>query len=574
MSLRTLCAVALFSTLASSQTTVNVVAAPGIATFAPGVTGNAWLFNGSFPGTPLRVTQGQTLRVRFRNDLPESTAIHWHGQPVPLGMDGVPGISRPAVAPGQEFVYELTNLIPGTHWYHPHGHAMQLDLGLAGLVIVDPANPSDDPPYDVEQVIVLDEWTNPLGGSYTGHLLNGKSSAGTVPITVQPGQRVRLRILNASAVTNYVFAIDGHPMTVTHADGGRVQPVVVQALPIGIAERYDVIVECNNPGTWSLAASAITNRNATLVRGVMHYAGQPYNPPPANFVPPNLATGTLLSYAQLAAYFAVPPIVPNPQHRFTTTFAMSMGPGGMVHTINGQSWPNVTPFRVAQGDVVELTMTNTVASLVQGLHPMHTHGHSFRLLNTAGGTTRAPVKDTILIRPSGQPGSTAVVQLVMDNPGLWLFHCHNEDHMASGMITAFEYLGDTDVDGIADGVAHEPTTAIPVTEISDMAMDFAPGASSAISVQWTAGQLVDVFAGLSELATPLVFPPYGTLVLDPSSSMFFGGAWANASHRAFVSYAIPNDAGLIGLRVAFQAVGLTTLPGGFRLGTAQALTIR
>ncbi|MBI5851443.1 MAG: multicopper oxidase family protein [Planctomycetes bacterium] len=571
---RILCAVALSATLATSQTTLNVVAAPGTATFAPGVTGNAWLFNGTLPGSTLRVTQGQTLRVRFRNDLPESTALHWHGQPVPLGMDGVPGVSRPAVAPGQEFVYELTNLIPGTHWYHPHGHAMQLDMGLAGLVIVDPANPADDPPYDVEQVVVLDEWSNPLGGFYTGHLLNGKSSDGQIPIAVQPGQRLRLRILNASAVTNYVLALDGHPMTVTHTDGGRVQPVVVQALPIGIGERYDVIVDCNNPGVWSLAAAAITNRSVTLVRGVLRYAGQTQAPPPANFVPPNLSSGALLSYAQLAAYFPVPPISPAPRHRFTATFAMSMGPGGMVHTINGQSWPNVTPFQVALGDVVELTMVNTAASLVQGLHPMHTHGHSFRLLNTAGGTTQPPVKDTILIRSSGQPGSTAVVQLVMDNPGLWLFHCHNEDHMASGMITAFEYLGDTDADGIADGVDHEPTTAVPVTEISDMAADFAPGASGDVSVQWTAGQLVDLFAGLSELSTPLVFPPYGTLVLDPSSAAFFGGAWANASHRAIVSYAIPNDVGLIGLRIAFQSVGLTALPGGFRLGTAQALTIR
>ena len=76
--------------------------------------------------------------------LPESTAIHWHGQPIQLGMDGVPDISRPAIAAGQEFIYDLNNLIPGTYWFHPHGHEMQLDVGLASVLIVDPANPDNN----------------------------------------------------------------------------------------------------------------------------------------------------------------------------------------------------------------------------------------------------------------------------------------------------------------------------------------------------------------------------------------------------------------------------------------------
>ena len=411
-------AVAIFAAtlpLPAQTITVDLTAAPGTAQVAPGVSVNAWLYGGTLPGRVLRASEGQTLRVRFRNDLPEATAIHWHGQPIHLGMDGVPDISRPAIAPGQEFVYELNDLVPGTYWYHPHAHGMQLDVGLAGFLIVDPAVPANDPTFDLEQTILLDEWSNPLGGGFTGHLLICRSSDGQSPIAVQPGQRLRLRLLNASAVTSYVVALDGHPMTVTHADGNRVQPVVVQALPIGMGERYDVLVDCNNPGVWSLAAASITNRSQTLVRGVLRYAGQTQAPPPPAYVPANLATGALLSYAQLAAFHPVPPITPTPQRSFTAALGMSMGPGGMVHTINGQSWPNITPFQVAPGDEVQMTMVNTGMIMMPEYHPMHVHGHFFRLMGTAGGTARPPLKDTILIRPNGQAGSSAQVQIACRN---------------------------------------------------------------------------------------------------------------------------------------------------------------
>ena len=107
--------VALPLSLSAQTVTVNLTAASGSTQVAPGVAVNTWLYNGTMPGQMLRVTEGQTLRVRFHNGLPEPTAIHWHGQPIQLGMDGVPDISRPAIAPGQEFVYELSNLVPGTY---------------------------------------------------------------------------------------------------------------------------------------------------------------------------------------------------------------------------------------------------------------------------------------------------------------------------------------------------------------------------------------------------------------------------------------------------------------------------
>ena len=553
---------------------VNLTAAPGATQVAPGVSVNAWLYNGSMPGPTLRVTEGQTLRVRFQNNLPESTAIHWHGQPIQLGMDGVPDISRPAIAAGQEFIYDLNNLTPGTYWFHPHGHEMQLDVGLASVLIVDPANPGSDPAFDVEQTIVLDDWTNPLGGAFSGHLLNGRSSAGQSPISVQPGQRLRLRVVNAAATTNYVFALDGHSMTVTHADGNRVQPVVVQAIPIGIGERWDVLVDCNNPGTWSLATSTIENRNATVVRGVVQYAGQTGPVPAASFVPPNLASGSLLNYSQLASYFPVQPITPTPNRTFTAALGMGMGPSGMIHTINGQTWPNVTPFQVAAGEQVQMSIVNNGMMMMPEYHPMHVHGHFFRLMGTAGGAANPPKKDTVLIRPNGQPGSSATVQISVDNPGRWLLHCHNMEHMATGMMTAIEYLGDADGDGVLTRSDYEPMLPLPVVTISDQPSAFAPGASGAVRVQWTPGQAFGLFIGPNELAPWVSLPGLGTLVLDPTSAALYGLVLTSTSGVATLPYILPNNPAIIGLRVGMQGVGVVPPANSLVLSTFQALTAR
>ena len=565
-------AIAAFSLpLAAQAVDVTVTAAPGTATVEPGVTVNAWMYDGTMPGAPIRITEGQTLRVRFRNQLPEATMIHWHGQPVPLGMDGVPTFSRPSVAPGQEFLYELPSLVPGTYWFHPHGQEMQLDLGMASALIVDPANPANDPPSDVDHTILLDEWSNPLGGGWTGHLLNGKSSNGQTPIVVQAGRRLRLRFINASAVTNYVVALDGHPMTVTHADGNRVQPVVVQAIPIGIAERYDVIVDCNNPGTWSLAVASLTNRSSTLVRGIVQYAGQTQTPPAPTYVPPNLATGTLLTYAQLASFFPVQPLTATPNRTFPAVLGMTMGPGGMLNTINGQAYPNVTPMQVALNDQVEITFTNTTMGTGQ-YHPMHMHGHFFRLAGTAGGTQFPPVKDTVLVAPMGMAGSSVTVQMTANNPGRWLLHCHNMMHMANGMMAIVEYQGDSDGDGLLDRADYEPGRALPVVTIPDDALQFAPGGAGVISMQWTPGQITGLFFG-PQLPAPVAVAPFGAVWLDPLQLAPFGVAIAGANALASYAYVIPNNPALSGLRTGLQGLGTTTLPAGLVASTFQSFGV-
>lgn len=559
--------------LAAQVVNATITSAPGTAQVEPGVTVNAWLYNGQLPGAPLRVTQGQTLRVRYRNQLPEMSMIHWHGQPVPLGMDGVPTISRPGVATGQEFLYELTGLEPGTYWFHPHGHESQLDVGLAAPLIVDPANPGDDPAFDVEHTVLLDEWTNPLGGGWTGHLLNGKSSNGQTPFVVQPGQRLRLRFLNASATTNYVIALDGHPLVVTHADGNRVQPVSVQAIPIGIGERYDAIVTCNNPGTWSLAVSSLLSRASTLVRGVVQYAGSTAAVPAPAFVPSNLSGGAMLSYAQLASFFPVQPITATPNRSYTATLAMQMGGGmgNMTWTINGQAWPNVTPFVAAAGEQVQMTFVNQMMGAGQW-HPMHVHGHFFRLMGTAGGTQSPPKKDTVLVAPMGTAGSSASVQITMDNPGRWLLHCHHMMHMMSGMMTAIEYTGDADADALPDAADYEPSRPLPVVTIADDAAKFAPGGVGTIDVQWTPGQIVGLYFG-TPLPAPIALPPYGDVWLDPNGLAPIGVAIVGAGSLAPFAYALPNNPALSGQSLGLQAIGTAPTPAGIVASTFQLFRV-
>jgi FtsP/CotA-like multicopper oxidase with cupredoxin domain len=569
----------LLSPLVSQQTVdVTVTAAPGVVDLGPGFqTEPAWLYDGRLPGPILRATAGQTLRMRFRNQLPESTTVHFHGQPSTVGMDGMEGISRPAVAPGQEFRYELRDLATGTYWFHPHSaiYHEQLDRGLHGVLIVDPPAAGMDPVFDAEHVVVFDDWSATTnGGNYTGSLCNGKTSLGQVPIQVIPGQRLRLRLLNVAATTNYVVALDGHTLTVTHTDGNRVQPVQVQAIPLGIGERYDVIVECNNPGIWSLAASTIQNRNTTVVRGVIRYAGQNGPDPTPGFVPINLSAGTLLTYNQLASFWpSANPISASPTRRFPVILSNQMAPGGMSWRINGQVYPNVTPLRVSHGDLVQLDISSTTPGMMM-LHPMHLHGHFVQLMGTAGGTTHPPIKDTVLIQRAGQPGSAWSVQFLADNPGRWLYHCHDLMHMMGGMMTLVDYTGDQDGDGIPDAIDMEPTQAIPVITVPDSSLAFTPGGSGVIGAQWQPGQWLLYYVSLQELSNPSVLAPYGEWNLAPLGLSVLGGTTVAPNGVSLFPYTLPPDNGLSGFRFVLQALAGTNLPGGIRLSTDQAMTIR
>jgi FtsP/CotA-like multicopper oxidase with cupredoxin domain len=250
----------------------------------------AFTYGGVLPGALLRFSAGDLVQARIRNELDQETSVHWHGLAIRHDADGVPGVTGPAIAPGTGAVVEFVVPDPGTYWLHPHS-GLQLDWGLHAPVIVDDPNEKGD--YDQELVVVLDDWTvglgrtpeqlladlvagggsmggmggmggmwgvshGTMGGSdgagraggmsdagdvdYPAYLANGLLPEAAATVAARPGQRVRVRMINAAADTTFDVALGGHRMTLTHTDGFAVLPVTVDTLRIGMGERYDVIV--------------------------------------------------------------------------------------------------------------------------------------------------------------------------------------------------------------------------------------------------------------------------------------------------------------------------------------------
>jgi FtsP/CotA-like multicopper oxidase with cupredoxin domain len=232
----------------------------------------AWTYNGSLPGPEIRVSPGDTVRVTLINRLPEATTIHWHGVPVPNGMDGVPGVSAPVVPPGGQFVYEFPAPAPGTYWYHPHADtAAQIARGLYGLLIVEP--PAGEKTWDRDVSLVIGELglitsmtSGGMGGMSGGMgstamssmgtagslLINGKTGPYVPDLQLKRGERVLFRFVNTG---NMVHPMHLHGMnwTVTATDGYDLPaPYRKDTLPVNAGERYDAVLEATNPGTWML----------------------------------------------------------------------------------------------------------------------------------------------------------------------------------------------------------------------------------------------------------------------------------------------------------------------------------
>ena len=264
-----------------------------VAVRVDGKVGRAVGINGTVPGPLLRLKEGQRARLRVTNTLNEDSSIHWHGVLVPFAMDGVPGISFPGIAARSTFNYEFPVVQSGTYWYHSHSGYQEQD-GLYGPIIIEPAGP-DPVAFDREHVLVLADRSpmsgatiyrklKQMGGGYfnmqrltLSGLLAGRDlplkerlewakmrmdpadiadvTGSTYTFTVnghgpfdnwtglfRPGERVRLRIINAAAQTSFNIRIPDLPMTIVQADGQNVRPVTVDEFQIGVAETFDVIV--------------------------------------------------------------------------------------------------------------------------------------------------------------------------------------------------------------------------------------------------------------------------------------------------------------------------------------------
>jgi FtsP/CotA-like multicopper oxidase with cupredoxin domain len=211
----------------------------------PGHMVEAWAYNDQVPGPQIRITSGDRVKVILHNQLPESTSIHFHGLELPNAMDGVPFITQPPVKPGESFTYEFEVPNHGSHMYHSHHNsAKQVGLGLLGAFIVEPKQKTKDDTPDVDQVLVLNDGAH-------GYTFNGKSFPATQPIVAKLGQKVRIRFMNEGMMIHPMH-LHGIHMTVIAKDGWAVPaPWKCDTLNVAPGERWDVIVNCNNPGTWA-----------------------------------------------------------------------------------------------------------------------------------------------------------------------------------------------------------------------------------------------------------------------------------------------------------------------------------
>ena len=212
---------------------------------APGQMVEGWAYNDQIPGPQIRVREGDRVRLTLKNELPESTAVHFHGLEIPNDQDGVPFITQPPIKPGKSFTYEFTAPNPGSHMYHSHHNAAtQVGLGMLGAFIIEPKDPLPIEKADVDYVLVMNDGMH-------GYTFNGKSFPATEPIVAKLGQKVRVRFMNEGMMIHPMH-LHGMHMTVIAKDGWNTPaPWKCDTLNVAPGERYDVIVNCNNPGTWA-----------------------------------------------------------------------------------------------------------------------------------------------------------------------------------------------------------------------------------------------------------------------------------------------------------------------------------
>ena len=506
-----------------------------------GRAGHAITTNGTLPGPLIRFREGEEVTLRVRNMLEEDTSIHWHGLLVPFQMDGVPGVSFPGIRPGETFAYRFAVPQSGTYWYHSHS-GLQEQMGHYGPLIIDPAGKSPVS-SDREYVLVLSDWSflhahqlfaklkknnevynyqqrtakdlmrdakanglratiadramwgwmrmtptdiaDVTGAAYT-YLINGHATVDNWTAIFNAGERVRLRIINASAMTIFNFRIPGLPMTVVAADGLYVQPVETDEFQIGVAETYDVIVTPPKARAFALVAESIDRSGqavATLAPEIglvatapllrerpllthqdmgmamnhgamggmdhgsmagMDHGAMSDGEPQAHkhkigagvdnvaevttnrLGEPGLGLENVphraLTYLQLKS------IEPNPDTREPEREVEIHLTGNMerfMWSFDGMKMSDAKAplVTLTEGERVRFVMVNDTMMT----HPIHLHGQFFEVVT--GERDYKPRKHTINVKP----GEKIAFDFTA-NAGDWAFHCHLLFHMHAGMM--------------------------------------------------------------------------------------------------------------------------------------------
>jgi len=399
-------------------------------------------YNGSVPGPPLRMTEGQPVTIDVFNETTTPELVHWHGMFISSEVDGSAEEGTPPVPPRGRQRYRFTPRPSGTRWYHSHTYAGRnlhrgVYTGQFGFLLIAPKQ--DSARYDQEVLLALHGWdpfltTMGMGGEggegslevgYNFHTVNSHVLGAGEPVRVREGQRVLFRILNASATEAHRLALPGHQFTVVALDGNAVPtPRAVECLDLAPAERIDAIVEMNRPGVWILGDADDKMRQSGLGLSI-EYANRQG---PAQWVSPGNAAWDYTIFGREGA-------AAEPDERVPLVFKPKWAGNRWVDhwTINGKEFPKTDPIRVKANGRYRLIFDNQS----DDAHPVHLHRHAFELVSIAGKPTAGVMKDVVMC-PSRKK---VEVQFVADNPGPTLFHCHQQLHMDFGFMAMVEYEG-------------------------------------------------------------------------------------------------------------------------------------
>jgi len=452
--------------LADERPDYTVQIGAGLAELAPDHIVSTTLYNGQFPGPLLRFREGRRVTVDLRNDTDVPELVHWHGQMIPSDVDGAAEEGTPYIPPHSTRRISFVPKPAGFRFYHTHVVA-GADLnrgtytGQAGPVYIEPKN--DPGAYDREVFLVLKEFLpsfsqggdmaqDALAGApisalqemgrqaddeakvktkgyevgYELFSINGRMRGHGEPIRVKRGERVLFHLLNASATEIRSLALPGHSFKVVALDGNPVPtPTDVPVLWLGTAERVSAIVEMNHPGVWLMGDLADDDRKHGM--GItVEYAGQKSRP---LWIPPKPFHW---DYARFGK--AGEPAAPDETFDITVVKHNAALSGFNQWTLNGEAFSMETMkpmYTIHEGRRYRLRFRNAS----DDIHPLHLHRHSFELVRVGGKPASGVIKDVVMM------GGYQEVEFdfVADNPGLTLFHCHQQLHMDFGFMALFRY---------------------------------------------------------------------------------------------------------------------------------------
>jgi FtsP/CotA-like multicopper oxidase with cupredoxin domain len=431
-------------------------------------------------GQGLILDPGQSFRVDLTNELPEPTLIHWHGQIPPNDQDGVPDLPMPMLQPGEMRSYDYAPL-PGTYWMHAHIPLQEMQLLAAPLIVRTPEEMGADrqevvmflhdfsfkPPEEVMAEITggagghggMDHGAMPMEGSdggtgmdhggmdmggmemgampgmsgmamdlndynFDAYLTNDRTLTDPEVVPVDPGARIRLRVINASAATVFWIDTGTAAARLVAVDGQPVQPLPGTRFGLAMAQRLDLEIDLDGAGAWPILALREGARERSGL--ILASAGArvpklaPLADTPAPAFDPDLA--------QESRLVALAPLAERPADRVHMVML-----GGTMQpyrwTIDGRTWEDHLPLIARSGERVEIMFHN----MSMMTHPMHLHGHTFQVVEINGRRIPGARRDTIHVPPM----SMVTVALDAGEAARWMLHCHHMPHLQTGMMTEF-----------------------------------------------------------------------------------------------------------------------------------------